>query len=79
MLMVFRIFLIYYCLALSVCNVEKATEVPEQVTYSSRPKSSKSEYSAEDIGSYSRGALYAPSAVITNHGHETGILQNLGT
>ncbi|KAK6625820.1 hypothetical protein RUM43_006119 [Polyplax serrata] len=58
-------------ISLSVCNVEKATEVPEQVTYSSRPKSSKSEYSAEDIGSYSRGALYAPSAVITNHGHET--------
>lgn len=36
-------------------------------------KSYKPEYTSGGVGSYSRGGLYAQSAVTTNHAQETGI------
>lgn len=37
-------------------------------------KSHKPEYTSGGVGSYSRGGLYAQSAVTAHHGHEPGNL-----
>lgn len=75
MLIVFRLIVFYYCVTTSTCNVESPTENPVSPPYSSSPKSYKTAYSSGDVASYSRGALYAPSAVMTQHDHETGTFQ----
>ncbi|EEB09960.1 conserved hypothetical protein [Pediculus humanus corporis] len=72
MLIVFGLILFYYCLTTSVYTLDEATDNPVKLPYSSSVTSLRSDYPSGSIGSYSRGGSYASSAVVANHGHETG-------
>lgn len=72
MLIVFRLIILYYFITISICDDEKPLDNREKELYTSQGRSYKPEYSSGAVGSYSRGGLYAQSAVTAHHGHESG-------